>query len=173
MDLGSVETFLPRCGASLLFEGIVDLQEARTLAIDLMAQHPSLDGWQLVFSRQARRTLGVCKHRQRIITLSSAFVELNDIDTVRDIILHEIAHALVGPGHGHDDLWKKKAIEVGANPDRVCTAAVMPAGDWQAVCGNCDRAFNLYREPRRAYHCRQCGREAGALTFARREGGAS
>jgi predicted SprT family Zn-dependent metalloprotease len=157
----------------LLFEETVDLQEARTLAIELMALHPSLDGWQLLFSRQARRTLGVCKHHQRLITLATSFVELNDDATVRDIILHEIAHALVGPGHGHDATWRAKAVEIGANPDRVCTAAVMPAGDWQAVCGNCGRVFHQYRQPRRAYHCRQCGREAGALTFARREGGAS
>lgn len=168
MGLGSVGVLLPRPGASLLPEVTVDLEAARTLAIDLMAQHPSLADWRLVFSKQARRTLGVCKHRQKLITLSSAFVSLNDDATVRDIILHELAHALVGPGHGHDAVWKQQAVDLGANPDRVCTEAVMPAGDWQATCASCGRVFHQYRQPRRAYHCRQCGAEAGALTFSRR-----
>jgi predicted SprT family Zn-dependent metalloprotease len=85
----------------------------------------------------------VCRHRQKVIVLSAAFVTLNTDDVVRDIVLHELAHALVGPGHGHDATWKAKAVELGANPDRVCTAAVMPPGDWQATCASCNRVFHL------------------------------
>ncbi len=146
----------------------MQLEAARTLANGLMAQHPALAGWRLGFSRQARRTLGLCKHRQKIIILSAAFVELNEDDVLRDIVLHEIAHALVGPGHGHDRVWKQQAVDLGANPDRVCTDAVMPPGDWQATCASCGHVFHQYRRSSRAYHCRRCGAEAGALTFSRR-----
>jgi predicted SprT family Zn-dependent metalloprotease len=146
----------------------VDLEAARTLATGLMAEHVELQDWRLIFSRHARRTLGVCRHRQRVIVLSTAFVTLNDEPTVRDIVLHELAHALVGPGHGHDAVWQAKAVELGANPDRVCTTAVMPPGDWQATCPSCNRAFHQYRQPTRRYWCRRCGAEAGTLTFTRR-----
>lgn len=146
----------------------MDLEAARTLALGLMAEHVELADWRFDFSRHARRTLGVCRHRQKVIVLSAAFVTLNDEPTVRDIILHELAHALVGAGHGHDAVWKAKAVELGANPDRVCTVAVMPPGDWQATCATCGRVFHQYRRPSRAYHCRRCGTEAGALTFTRR-----
>ena len=36
-----------------------------------------------------------------------------DKDQINDTILHEIAHALVGPGNGHNLKWKKKAKEIG------------------------------------------------------------
>jgi predicted SprT family Zn-dependent metalloprotease len=146
----------------------VDLDAARRLALGLMAEHPQFDGWRLAFSTQARRTLGVCRHRQKVIVLSTAFVTLNDEPTVRDIVLHELAHALVGAGHGHDATWKAKAVELGANPDRVCTEVVMPPGEWQATCATCGRVFHQYRRPTRRYWCRRCGADAGTLTFARR-----
>ncbi len=146
----------------------MDLEAARTLATGLMAQHPELADWRLGFSRQARRTLGLCRHRQQVIVLATSFVSLNDDATVRDIILHELAHALVGAGHGHDAVWQAKAVEVGANPERVCTGAVMPPGEWQATCATCGRTFHKYRQPKRRYWCRRCGAEAGALTFTRR-----
>lgn len=146
----------------------MDLETARGLALGLMAGHVELADWRLAFSRHARRTLGVCRHRQQVIVLSTAFVTLNTDDVVRDIVLHEMAHALVGAGHGHDAVWQAKAVELGASPDRVCTAAVMPPGEWQATCASCRRVFHQYRRPRRAYHCRRCGAEAGSLTFTRR-----
>jgi SWI/SNF-related matrix-associated actin-dependent regulator 1 of chromatin subfamily A len=31
----------------------------------------------------------------------------------KDTILHEIAHAIVGPHHGHDEVWRGKAVEIG------------------------------------------------------------
>lgn len=37
---------------------------------------------------------------------------------IRDTILHEIAHALVGPNHCHDLVWKAKCLEIGATPRR-------------------------------------------------------
>ncbi len=149
-------------------EVIVDLEAARTLATGLMAEHVELPDWRLAFSRHARRTLGVCRHRQKVIVLSTAFVTLNDEPTVRDIVLHELAHALVGAGHGHDAVWKAKAVEVGANPERVCIEAVMPPGEWQATCATCGHTFDRYRQPRRRYWCRRCGADAGSLTFTRR-----
>ena len=56
--------------------------------------------------------------------------DLSSLDQVRDTILHEIAHALVGPGHGHDAVWKRKCREVGARPER-CGQADMPEGRWR------------------------------------------
>ncbi len=146
----------------------MDLEAARGMATGLMAGHVELEDWRVAFSRHARRTLGVCRHRQRVIVLSAAFVTLNTDDVVRDIVLHELAHALVGAGHGHDAVWKRKAVELGADPERVCTVAVMPPGEWVATCPACGRTFDRYRRPSRRYWCRPCGPDAGPLTFTRR-----
>lgn len=47
------------------------------------------------------------------IELQPTFVELNSKHLVEQTILHELAHALLPPNCGHNDLWKRKAIELG------------------------------------------------------------
>lgn len=32
-----------------------------------------------------------------------------------DTVAHEVAHALVGPAHGHDAVWRRKAVELGGS----------------------------------------------------------
>lgn len=90
----------------------MDLEAARVLAGDLLRRHPELSDWRVTFSRRSRRTLGLCRHRHKVIQLSVPFVRLNDAGEVRDVTLHEVAHALVGPGHGHGEAWKAMARRV-------------------------------------------------------------
>jgi predicted SprT family Zn-dependent metalloprotease len=136
----------------------------RTLALELMARH-GLSGWSFGFNRR-KRTLGLCLYAQQAIELSIYFVDRNSTDEVRDTILHEIAHALVGPGHAHDAVWKAKALEVGARPQR-CGAAEMPEGRWRARCPACGQGFSRHRRPERlgGWFCRPCGPERGKLTW--------
>jgi predicted SprT family Zn-dependent metalloprotease len=100
--------------------------------------------------------------------LSAHFAERNGDDEVRDTILHEIAHALVGPGHGHDGVWKAKCREIGARPEACYGAGVeMPRGRWRACCPGCERVFDRHRRPKRAdgWFCRGCGPTAGKLLW--------
>ena len=47
------------------------------------------------------------------------FVALNSpIKVVRNIILHEIAHAIVGTIHKHREIWQNKARELGVTWER-------------------------------------------------------
>lgn len=43
---------------------------------------------------------------------------INTLEETKDTVLHEIAHDLTGPGHGHDGFWKQKCLLVGAGPER-------------------------------------------------------
>jgi predicted SprT family Zn-dependent metalloprotease len=129
---------------------------ARSLALALMAEH-GLFGWSFAFNNR-KRGLGLCRYEPKVIELSRYYAARNPIEHIRDTILHEIAHALVGPGHGHDAVWRAKCLEVGAVPVR-CGTADMPAGRWHATCGGCGSNFQRHRKPRRltGWYCRDCG----------------
>jgi len=74
-------------------------------------------GWRFKMS-SAHRQMGVCKHGLKRIEFSKHFIN-SPWEEVRDTILHEIAHALVGPKHGHGPVWQNKCIQIGANPRRT------------------------------------------------------
>ncbi len=146
------------------------LTNAKTLAIQLMAQH-GLTDWAFAFNTNKRRA-GVCRYpvrgRPGRIELSKHYVLRNPEHEVLDTILHEIAHALVGHGHGHDEVWKAKCVEVGARPERCYGEEVeMPRGRWRATCGGCGREHDRHRKPKRltGWWCRGCGKERGALRW--------
>ena len=134
------------------------------MAQELMARH-GLKGWKFAFNRR-KRALGLCRYGTKAIELSVYLVDANTTDEVRDTILHEIAHALVGPGHAHDALWKAKCAEVGAKPER-CGEAEMPEGRWKATCPTCGLGFSRHRRPKRlrGWSCKTCGPERGKLTW--------
>jgi predicted SprT family Zn-dependent metalloprotease len=138
--------------------------ESQRLALELLASH-GLPDWGFRYNRQ-KCALGMCFYHRRTIELSIHFVERNAMDEIRDTILHEIAHALVGPGHGHDAIWKRKCRQIGARP-RACGAADMPEGHWQAQCGGCGRRFHRHRRPARlrGWFCRGCGPQRGPLVW--------
>lgn len=146
------------------------LTKAKELATQLMARH-GLTNWQFAFNANKRRA-GVCRYPSRTrpgrIELSKHYVLRNPEHEVLDTILHEIAHALVGPGHGHDEVWKAKCAEVGARPERCYGEEVeMPKGRWRATCGGCGREHDRHRRPKRVtgWHCRKCGKDRGMLVW--------
>jgi len=140
-------------------------REACRLARALLTSY-ELHDWSFAFNRR-KNQMGLCAYDDKVIALSVHFVELNDDDAIRDTLLHEIAHALTGPGHGHDDVWKRKCLEVGAIPERLCLDAQMPQGRWQATCACCGMLHQRHREPKHkvGWHCRQCGKERGKLIW--------
>jgi hypothetical protein len=61
----------------------------------LLREH-GLDDWTIVADR-AKTRAGVCRYSRREIGISGPLTTLHDESEVLDTILHEIAHALVGP----------------------------------------------------------------------------
>lgn len=144
----------------------MELFEAKELAVRMIAFH-GLAEWSFRFNRNKRR-LGVCKQDEKRIELSEHYVLRNEKEHVLDTVLHEVAHALVGTQHGHDDIWKAMCRRVGASPSSCSTTAVMPEGYWQAKCPGCAATFTRHRRPRRlrGRYCVGCGPEHGQLVFS-------
>lgn len=150
--------------------GVLTLPRARELAVGLMAKH-GLSGWAFRFNGNVRRA-GVCWYPTRArpgrIELSRHFVSRNPEAEVLDTILHEIAHALVGPTHGHDAVWRAKCVELGARPERCYGSQVrMPQGKWRATCPACRAEYDRHRRPARlsGWYCRPCGQKHGPLRW--------
>ena len=101
------------------------------LAIELMDVH-GLVGWRIKLDH-ARRRAGQCDFTNKTISLSRLYVRHADIDHIRDTILHEIAHALVGPRHGHDAVWRQKAREIGCTAKR-CHSLSFARAKWMMTC---------------------------------------
>src|SRR5262249_22972175 len=125
--------------------------------------------WEFGFNSNVRRA-GVCFYPHNgepgRIELSVHFAAHNTDEEIRDTLLHEIAHALVGGGHGHDSVWKAKCREIGARPEACYGEDVeMPRGRWRALCPGCARGFDRHRRPARmsGWFCRDCGPSAGKL----------
>jgi hypothetical protein len=90
---------------------------------------------------------------------------LHDEREVRDTILHEIAHALVGPSHGHDAVWRRQALAIGSSGQRcVSSDAPAVAGPWVGTCPSGHTATR-HRQPVRVQSCGRCSRgfDAAAL----------
>ncbi len=133
----------------------MDTNAARALARSLMSAH-GLDQWSFRFDR-AKRRAGSCIHATRTITLSSPLVRLYDEKVVRGVILHEIAHALVGAAHQHDAAWKETARRIGA-PDSARLPATLPSPEapWVGTCPRCGSQRRLFSAPRRVTSCARC-----------------
>lgn len=112
-------------------------------AIQLMEQHGLVQkGWTFNFNDNRTR-LGVCYYDDKSIEISIFHADNSSIFAVRNTILHEIAHALLGQGYGHGSVWKKKAIEIGCDGQRCGMMKV--TNKFNGVCPNCERVHTTNR----------------------------
>ena len=146
------------------------LSDARQLARKLMDQH-GLTTVPFKFNN-AKARYGVCRWHGgffptcKSIELARQFVLLNDEPKIKNTILHEIAHALVGPGNGHNRKWRLKAMEIGCTAQRCTESAEKVKGRYKAVCPNCGATYYKYRKGRRVLTATYlCRKDRGKMKF--------
>lgn len=132
----------------------MDVNAALAMGRSLLREH-GLDGWRIKVDG-AKTRAGVCRFARREIGISGPLTRLHDEALVRDTILHEIAHALVGPMHGHDATWRATALRIGCTGERVVDAdAPRVAGDWLGTCP-AGHEVTRHRRPMRVMSCSRC-----------------
>lgn len=112
----------------------MNLSEADNIARLLVAEHLG-SPWRVAWNNR-KTVMGVCDHAHMVIGLSRPFFRINGEAELRDTVLHEIAHAIVGHGHGHDAAWRSKARTLGATPQRCGYPENEPQALWTATCPN-------------------------------------
>jgi hypothetical protein len=123
----------------------------RKMAHELMGHYNlSQTGWEFYFNDNRSR-LGVCKDYNKSIELSVWHVNNSPFESVKNTLLHEIAHAIVGCGHQHNHVWRRKAIEIGCDGER-CGTMNAPY-KYTAICSNCETTYQTNRASNKA-----CGR---------------
>ena len=136
------------------------LPEIDTLGNQLLQEHEDKSGlalgWQFGFDLAPARG-GMCRHTEKQITLSVTYCLKASEAEILDSILHEIAHAIVGPGHGHDAVWKAAAQRIGCTAKRSHRVQhTIPR--WRGQCG-CGKQWKRQRLTQRSRTglCPACG----------------
>lgn len=152
-------TFLTLTHRSALTEGKgANRDEAALRAIDELARsllgQYGLSGWSFQFDHSSQRA-GCCDYGLKVISLAYAYARQEDMVGIRDTILHEIAHALVGQEHHHDEVWRAKALEIGCSGERCHDVQFSPPR-YTVRCENgCWETTRQRR--RRGAVCKSCG----------------
>ena len=134
----------------------MDLKEAWTRSIELMDKHGLIaKGWKFDMNMR-RSSLGLCSHGRNTIELSAPLTKANTWDRMKRTVLHEIAHALIGPGHGHDMIWKSICLAIGGDGLVKADDITLPQYKWNAICPEHGHVGGWSRKPREQYHCTRC-----------------
>ena len=141
--------------------GGATMQQVEDHAAQLLERHLNTGApatrWRFRFETATGRA-GICRYTTRTISLSVSYVLRAPWDDIRDTLLHEIAHAIVGPGHGHDAAWKTAARRIGCTAKR-CSTVTHSLKRWIAECPRCrDRWFRqrLTKQVRQRSICPRC-----------------
>lgn len=70
--------------------------------------------------------LGLCVYKDKSIILNAHHIDIHPTAEIYNTIRHEVAHAIVGPGHGHNETWADKAREIGCDNSLPCSHLSLP-----------------------------------------------
>lgn len=138
-----------------------ELDSVARLARELMVKH-QLSQWSFQFDNGTKRG-GCCNYATQLVSLSHEFAKRVSDDEIRDTLLHEIAHALVGKEHGHDEVWRAKALQIGCSARRCHDLQFTPPRYIVKCEQNCWVATAERR--RRGVVCTRCRGKVLYLTY--------
>ena len=115
-------------------------------------------GWSFGLDN-ARSRIGCCHYAKKTITCSRYLIAYLADDEVEQVILHEIAHGMVGVNVGHGRQWVRTARSLGYTGGRtIDVPEARLSARWRGVCANGHEVFRHRRTSRRTY-CGTCARK--------------
>lgn len=105
----------------------MDRHQAHTLCKkELVAIGLNDWGVRVSVSDRDKSYLGLCSYKDKVIILNGFHIDIHPDLEIIDTIKHEVAHAIVGPRHGHDEVWAAKASELGCTNTLPCSHLGLP-----------------------------------------------
>ena len=87
---------------------------------ELLIKRYSLDGWSVGIN-SSRKELGSCNYGNKTIVLSRFHIIKGSNEQTRDVVLHELGHAIAGFRAGHGKEWMNACKRIGhVNPKQFC-----------------------------------------------------
>ena len=136
----------------------MDSYDVALFALNKLSEHGlTLKGWYFEFNRSIK-AIGKCNYAKKRIYFSENWLHLPEKE-IKDVILHEIAHALT-PGEGHGKKWKKMCLLIGAKPERCKLLTSEEKSKikykYTATCKKCGRNVGFSRKWKYNKSCGKC-----------------
>lgn len=143
--------------------------EATQLSRVLLDQN-GLTEWKIRLVMSESSPLGMCSYEHKVLYLSAHLIDQTHQEIVKDVVLHEIAHALT-PGHAHDSIWQAKAKELGTTQLEECSHFKLSPQALDAVRSGdiVEVSYEIVKKPIHTIHrlqdlCPKCDKVAKELT---------
>lgn len=126
-------------------------------------------GWTPTYGN-TKKAIGRCRWNRRkgvkVIEISKHYLNIpgQNWETMKDTVLHEIAHAIDCEIRGttdHSIHWKRVAEQVGANSARTTDQIEPPKGRYQLRCSKHGDRGTMHKQPSVRRACGLCCKEAG------------
>lgn len=102
-------------------------REQTTRRLRELLDENGLTEWKIRIATSVNKPyLGLCDHNNKTIFINGLSVDTHPDSELENTLRHEVAHALVGPGHSHDETWQAKAKELGCDNTMTCGMALSP-----------------------------------------------
>ncbi len=119
-----------------------------------LAKH-GLNDWSM-YINQNKNTAAYTNNDDKKIYVSIYFLDRLSIFEYRNLVLHEIAHALIDDYEPHSKEWRNKFKSIGGNGE-VQTRDIFTNNDYRYCCScdECDEKYFCFR--RTKIYCDYCG----------------
>lgn len=118
----------------------------------LMRLH-GFDDWDLEVNR-TRRTMATTWYGLKKITFSKYFLINATREEIEGIALHEIAHAIVGPGYDHGPFWQDICKMISPTNEYAKSHIKQSINKYNLTCPHCGAKGQLNKKSNR--YCAEC-----------------
>ena len=125
------------------------------LVQDEMKWHGLLPKWRFKLDN-CRTRAGSCCYTTKTLSFARGLVQRATRLEQRNVVLHEISHALAGQRHHHDRVWRAIALRIGSDGSR-CHDLTLSEPTWRFSCPRgCWTRLCYKRSYVRGAHCNVC-----------------